>query len=80
MAGGGQGVDNFSKDISSKANVVPRLEFELAYHDVTANHVNHHAIRARFVYIYIYIYIYMCVCVVNDSRLRVQISHQSNPF
>ncbi len=36
-----KGVHTFAKGISPKVNVIVRLEFELAYYDVAALHVNH---------------------------------------
>ena len=33
--------DTFSKDITPKVNVIVRLEFELAFQDVTVQHVCH---------------------------------------
>ena len=34
-------VRNFPEGISSKTSVIMRLEFELAYNDITVQHVSH---------------------------------------
>ena len=31
----------FPEDISPKVNVLPRMDFELAYYDSTVQHINH---------------------------------------
>ena len=36
-----RGFNTFPKGISSKVNVMPRLEFELVYHNVEVFHVKH---------------------------------------
>ena len=41
---GDKGVHTFSKDIRAKVNVMVRQGFELAYYDVTVQHVNHYVI------------------------------------
>ena len=41
IAVGDKRVHTFSKDISLKLNVIVRLEFELAYHDVTVFDVSY---------------------------------------
>ena len=36
-------VNNFAKGINPKVNVIVRLEFELAYYDVTVQHISQYA-------------------------------------
>ena len=44
---GDEGVHTIPKDISSKVNIIARPEFELAYYDVTIQHVSHYAMERR---------------------------------
>ena len=41
-------VHTFPKDINPKMNVIPRLEFKLAYSDVVVPRANHYAIGTSF--------------------------------
>ena len=37
-------VHSFHEDISPKVNVTARLEFKLAYYDITVQHINNHTL------------------------------------
>ena len=46
MSGRDKRVHSFHGGISPKMNVIARLEIELAYYDVTVQHVSHYTNRA----------------------------------
>ena len=45
----------------SVVNVIARLDFELAYNDITVLYVSHY--NTPPIYIYIYVCVCVCVCV-----------------
>ena len=50
MVQGDKRVHTFPKGISPKGNIIARLEFELAYYDVTVKHLSHCVSRRLFEY------------------------------
>ena len=76
-------VHAFHEGISSKVNVIARIEFELAFFEVAFQHVSHYATGITFgnylIWNQIYIYIYHLV--VSPARILLTLScHSSLSF
>ena len=56
-------VHTFPKNISPKVNEIAQIEFELAYHGATVEHINHSAMGTPLLWgggIYVYVYMWIC--------------------